>query len=176
MGSLLLTTLPTMGGLPTVSSCCCGCSLKQGTVIIGAVSITFSILYILMYWGAQYLGLEEYLEAQGQDDMSKKVHIVFMIAMGVISILNICVNSCLIHGANKDNPKLLLPWIILMGINICLSIFNLPFLFVSLQIVSGIISLAFTLIWVYLFVVVTSFKKELENGGQPANELMTMKA
>jgi len=175
MGSLLLTTLPNMGGLPKVSSCCCGCSLKQGTVIIGAVSITFSLLYILMYWASKYLGLGLF-EAQGHDDMTKKAHMITMIAMGVISILNVCVNSCLIHGANKAIPKLLLPWLILNGINICLSIINLPFLFVSLQVVSGIISLVFTLIWVYIFVVVSSFKKELENGGQPANEEMAMKA
>jgi len=108
--------------------------------------------------------------------MAATVYIITLIGTGIMTILNICVTSCLIHGANNAMPKLLLPWLILSGINICLSIINVPFLLVSLQIVSAVISLVFILLFVYLFIVVLSFKKELEDGGQSAGEGMAMKA
>merc|ERR1712243_452534 len=104
------------------------------------------------------------------------VQIVIVWISMILTILNICVNSCLIHGANNAKLKLLLPWLILVGINICLSIINVPWLLVSLQFYSAVINFVYIVICGYLFIVVLSFKKELENGDKPAEEVMAMKA
>ena len=36
-----------MVSLPKLTSCCCGCSLQQGTIIIGTISMAVSVLGML---------------------------------------------------------------------------------------------------------------------------------
>ena len=35
-------------GLPKLTSCCCGCSLKDGTIIIGSINLFFSIILVIL--------------------------------------------------------------------------------------------------------------------------------
>ena len=34
-------------GLPLLSNCCCGCTLKTGTVIIGAINLVSSVIVMI---------------------------------------------------------------------------------------------------------------------------------
>jgi len=166
-----------MVSLPTVRGCCCGCSLKTGAIIIGAINLTCCIIFALLCLisligvGAGLVNqdeIQQYTETPGEP-----IRFTFagtMIFLGitlVVCLFYIGVASCLIHGAKQDKPKFLQPWIILTAISIFFDILNIVKAIILLMIfdaVSGILGLA---LGIYLFIVVWSLKKELEEGVTP---------
>merc|ERR1719334_490955 len=102
--------------------------------------------------------------------MKATVNTISTIGSAIVGLLNIIVDSCLIHGANNAKAKLLLPWIILNGIKICLGLITIVLLLISLQIVLAVINFLGFLLIAYFFIVVWSFKKELEDCDQSPKE------
>ena len=82
-----------------LGSCCCGCSLKTGSLIIGVTTLVLMVLDILQngfstgngFWGIIRL---------------------------VVDILQILAVIVMIYGAWKEKPKLLWPFIIMTLITV----------------------------------------------------------
>ena len=106
-------------GLPRLSSCCCGCSLKTGRLIIGGLQLACSLIFLLIALGVLAAGLtgvdllppdlQQRLVAQldhvaiqqGDVDTIQLVTIVMGVLMVVTGIINTIIVSCFVHGARK---------------------------------------------------------------------------
>ena len=103
--------------IPTVKSCCCGCSLKTGTVTIGALHLVGAVIVLILgiIVIAAGSGLEDLINqligggidvdsVDGLDSITTAIYIIggVVIAVGIIAII---LNSCLIHGARKVRAK-----------------------------------------------------------------------
>ena len=89
-----------------LNSCCCGCSLKDGTIVIGGFQLAFSLILLVIAIITLTMELpDELLEALkfgpfGAEIIKKGLFIVGGIFLGV-GIITSIVGSCLIHGARK---------------------------------------------------------------------------
>ena len=89
-----------------LNSCCCGCSLKDGTIVIGGLHLCFSLILLVIAIITLTTELPgELLEVLkfgpvGADIIKKGLSIGGGIFLGV-GIIAVIVDSCLIHGARK---------------------------------------------------------------------------
>jgi len=154
--------------LPNIEKCCCF-DLKTGTILIGALNLSGSVIlaiyaaFILFSYAAFSSEINQAIQDNhGSDaaDASLVINITFGIIL-VLSIFYIGIASLLIHGARTGRPGLLMPWMVLTGISLlfnCISIFSA---FLSLEIskiVSGVLGLA---LGVYFFLCVKSLRNHL---------------
>lgn len=129
----------------TVPGCCCCCSLRQGTLILGWLSLVLGIVNV---------GTQANYSVQTGD------------ALGwvnfTLSICNILMAVCLLTGVYQMKPGLLMLWVytttVLLFIGIILAI--------VLMAVSGVIAIGIVLIipcalQIYYIVVVRSYAIEM---------------
>merc|ERR1719266_3167555 len=82
---------------------------------------------------------------------------------GLILFVGAIISSCLVHGARTRNISLVKPWIVLTAISLVLNIISMALsLFVNP--LSAVTSMAPWALNTYFFLVVLSFKKEIEAG------------
>jgi len=159
-----------MVALPKLLNCCACASLKTGTLIIGSLGVVSSVILLLvsisfMAGSTALFGLVEQLldqSAPGWRDMSSGI---FIIGVGILiaSIFSTAICACLVHGARTRNICLMRPWIILTVVELVLNIFNIIMALISLAIVDIICSILGWVLGAYFFLVVWSFKKEIED-------------
>jgi hypothetical protein len=168
--------LTKMVALPKLPNCCACASLKTGTLIIGSLNLVASVIGILasigfMAGSTALIDVVEQMLDQGapgwREDIDRQAISSGIFIFGVIiliaSIFATAISACLVHGARTRNVCLMKPWIVLTGISLILDIFNILKALISLAIADAISS---TLGWVlgaYLFLVVWSFKNEIED-------------
>jgi len=101
-----------------------------------------------------------------KDDMTKEAIASGIFIFGVItlaaSIFAAVISGCLVHGARKRNVCLMQPWIVLTEIGLILDIFNIIKALIRLAIVDAISSVLACVLGAYLFLIVWSFKSEIE--------------
>lgn len=141
-----------------VRSCCCGCSLAQGTVGTGIVSTIESILYILL--GALFLNVHFKDEDRHNTPVSETYFHnvgIYMVVQGSVVVIA-CI--CLFCAVKTRRRALLLPWLIIRGILLGLGLLGCIVLIASGQ---NIAVTAGNILWmtlvVYLFIVVFSYYK-----------------
>ncbi|XP_069678896.1 uncharacterized protein [Periplaneta americana] len=143
--------------------CCCGCSLKTGSIIIGVLELIAGISNLVVGITS---ASSSYSDVEGA-----------AIAIAVFSALLIVVAICLITGAVNSNAFLLVPWML----------FN--FVFMIVYAVTNIIIAAqniadgypeagagniigvviYVLLQVYFILVVYSLFRELKGTAPPTN-------
>lgn len=132
-----------------LGSCCCGCSLKVGTLIIGYLSLVAMVLDILEkgvstgngFWGIIRL---------------------------VIDVLQIIAVIVMLYGAHTEKPKLLWPYIIMTLITVIVYLITgigLGVHIIGNDLVAGlsqiVICILFALLGIYCIWVVYSYQAEL---------------
>jgi len=161
--------------LPKVPNCCACASLKTGTLIIGSLNLVASVFGILASIGfmAGSTALVDLVvqmldqSAPGwREDIDREAIqsgiFIFGVIILIASIFATVVSGCLVHGARTRNVCLMKPWIVLTGISLILDIFNILKALISLAIADAISSVLGWVLGAYLFLVVWSFKNEIE--------------
>ncbi|XP_068085714.1 uncharacterized protein [Anabrus simplex] len=134
-----------------VSQCCCGCSLKTGTIIVAVLqalggsclSVSMSVKAyrpgnITVFSGRNHGLTDEevaqvnrYIRALSADPKS------ICIALAVIGVIQLILSVLLLYGADRENPKLVRPWIFFSAIMTLLMIATY-FAFATLTFVLGL--------------------------------------
>jgi len=168
-----------MVSLPKLSNCCACISLKTGTLIIGVLDLKACVIFIIASIGTMAMaGLKALVDVVEQsldqhmpwwrNDFDRKdiSSGIFIIGFGmlVVSIFVTVICACLVHGARTRNVCLMKPWIVLTGIGLILQIFNILKAFIFLAIADAIIGSLGWVLGAYFFLVVWSFKAEVEEG------------
>merc|ERR1712181_90033 len=88
---------------------------------------------------------------------------IFGVAFLIAAIFSIVICACLVHGARTRNVCLMRPWINLIILELVLDILNILKALISLSIPEIICSILGWVLSAYFFLVVWSFKKEIED-------------
>ncbi|XP_031634789.1 uncharacterized protein LOC116348069 [Contarinia nasturtii] len=86
--------------LPTVTDCCCCMTLRTAGLIMGAIGVIMSALGVLSGYAV------------------------------VLNLIALIVNSCWAYGVLKENPKLMVPWLLVSFIAIVLLFLSPIFLII----------------------------------------------
>ncbi|PSN33056.1 hypothetical protein C0J52_17758 [Blattella germanica] len=84
--------------------CCCGCSLKTGTIIIGVLNLIGACFGVVNGILLASVSTKDGYNAEGAKSIG--------ISICVFSAVMVLIASLLIVGATKGKPFLLLPWLI----------------------------------------------------------------
>merc|ERR1712037_801272 len=151
----------------TVKSCCCGCTLKTGVLIIGALYLAVAILGGL----GSASKVNEYAEVLPHP--YARVVVGLWVAFLVGCIGSAIANSLLIHGARTAKPGLIMPGVILT-LHLFLLLVQLIriiyFLILprslgraNVSFVAGpLLTLVGCVFDVYFFIVIRSYRKQLQ--------------
>merc|ERR1711944_258306 len=163
--------LPKMVSLPKLANCCACISLKTGTLIIGFLNLVGALIFIPISI-ALMAGKDAFVDQMRQMLGQRANYDRQTIASGILiagliifvgAIIATIISSCLVHGARKRNSTLMKPWIVLTAISLVLNIISMALsLFVNP--LTAVTSLAPWALNAYFFLVVLSFKKEIEAG------------
>jgi len=173
-----------MVSLPKLSNCCLYASLKTGTLIIGALNLVGSVICILaticlMAGSTAFIDLMEQQLDQSVPDLRNHIDndrqggqiaawvseagiLLFGVIMLVCSFFSIVISGCLVHGARTRNVCLMKPWIVLTKIGLILDLVNIVSALWALAFVNAISDILVWVLGAYLFLVVWSFKSEIE--------------
>merc|ERR1712142_23700 len=166
--------------IPRVSNFLGCLDLKTGTIILGLVTLVSAISFafyslIFLVGGVAITVVSQTsstIKEKAGEDATKGlmatgiVWIVIVVVFLLISVLYIGIASALIHGARTGRPGLLMPWIVLTGVTLFLDVISMLVSLILLMIPATIPTLIFFGVWVYFFLVVWSFRKELLEGEQ----------
>ena len=158
--------------LPKLPNCCYCCSLKTGTILIGALSLVVDVILMLVGLavfadpGAIVHELDKAAPGwrQGQDTDSAMG--VLNITAGILLVAGIIatvIGACLVHGARTGNKRLMMPWIVLTTMGVILDIGNVFKAVIAGNIGDIVSSILGWVLGAYLLLVVRSYKEELES-------------
>ncbi|EFX85201.1 hypothetical protein DAPPUDRAFT_313851 [Daphnia pulex] len=145
-----------------INQFCCGCSLQTGTKVVGALSLIFQII-----------GLVIFLLSTSSDASDVEGGIVSFKFIGrIISTIFLvtAIILVLVSARRNNRPMLLLPWLILQVLSIITGIVYSLYIGICLLIavpnISGLIfmtlGLGASIIGIYFWLVVYSFYHELK--------------
>jgi len=148
-------------------TCCCGCSLKTGCLIIGCLQMIGAFVYI--GFGVAYLVIFNGLydsEFRGPIlDQILYINILYgcILATGIVQCVHAAV---LIHATRKGKPGILFGWIIFYVIGLVGVAFGIAYNAMNAQywfVIPNAVGLIFG---IYFYVVVNSHRHELLNGAE----------
>ncbi|XP_063705717.1 uncharacterized protein LOC134834853 [Culicoides brevitarsis] len=142
--------------LPTVASCCCGCTLRTGTLILGWILIIGSALGLA--------GAGSLFAALDKNDKDYGVLFGSLVFIVVIYVLQLLLNILLVVGATQNKPNLLLPYLWLDAILLIINLVNVILAFVANWATAIGVCLGW-LLSLYFFMVVNSFYQQLKGRG-----------
>merc|ERR1719305_2240894 len=158
--------------LPTVDRFLCCCELKTGVLLVG----------VLTLFGALNITIEDRLTQEQRDALAglggdtTTIFLAFTTAIMAI-LLIICIGylvvaSLLIHGARKGKPGLLMPWIIVTVISLIFDVIQIIGNMANAEHAAWVSGLFFFAIGCYIFIVVWSHRKQLQEsvGGAVAGK------
>jgi len=148
--------------------CCCGCTLKTGTIILGVLNILGGLANLIT-------GITTAVVGDTFDAETKQVFVGVGAVLAVIGGILLLVAICLVIGAIKENPALLVPWmvyvIIFMIANTILYILYAAEYFSVNDAANGtgniIAALIYLLLQTYFLLVVYSLYRELKGTAPP---------
>ncbi|KAL4705790.1 hypothetical protein ACJJTC_016384 [Scirpophaga incertulas] len=151
--------------VPMVKSCCCGCSLYTGTLIIGSLYTIWTLLELV---GFTLMATMWPLGAPGRLSIHKYV---FYISAASVSGLHMLCSILLLLAAVKKLASLTLPWTMVTGVItalyfvICLTGASLILqdsgTILALEIIAFCVCFVRTCVSVYCIVVVHSRHKQM---------------
>ncbi|KAI5718381.1 hypothetical protein M8J77_020428 [Diaphorina citri] len=141
----------------TLNSCCCGCSLRTGAIIIAVLAIIHAVFSLLEEFMPKKAKPGK-MKVQEQDPAEHIGYIIGYIVSLVVAII-------LLIGILKRSRKLMLPWLIVSVISVVIALIYVAFVVILLFIkvdplmalaglIGGLIGVA---IFVYLWLVVHSY-------------------
>nr|XP_027223094.1 uncharacterized protein LOC113815225 [Penaeus vannamei] len=129
-----------MGERCVFTSCCCGCSLRTGALVIAVVSLVLSTVGAA--YGA-YVGSNG--DSEGWVDF-------------FIDLVNIILAAILLHGIRTERRDLALAWVwgtvVMVGITV---IVGIVILVLTPTVLGAVILLAAALVQIYFILVVRSY-------------------
>ncbi|XP_045604050.1 uncharacterized protein [Procambarus clarkii] len=129
-----------------LKNCCCGCSLRTGTIIIAVLSLLF---------GLATAGYSIYLVVAGVTEGWLDL---------VINIFNIIVAIVLIHGIRTERAGLVMAWVWATAFSIALSVvLGIVFVFITASLVAAFILFVVSAIQIYFLLVVRSYALSLKH-------------
>jgi len=150
--------------------CCCGCTLKTGTIILGVLNILGGLVNLIT-------GIAAGVASDFVEGESKTVVVTVGVVLAVLGGILLLVSICLIIGAAKDNPALLVPWlvftVVFLIVNTVLNIVSAAEYFALKDIAGGagnlVAAAIYILLEIYFLLVVYSLYRELK-GTAPPNQ------
>jgi len=156
-------------GVPQLDSCCCGCSLKTGTKIIGWISLVMSVIMVIILGS----GLAALYYIEDHPDQSTpaskeimdhlpalKALTMFMIAVHVLGGI---LGFILLLGAYQNKANYVLLWVIVALTSVIIEVaLNLVQMIAMYQ-STNFLTLITSLVDVYFILVVYSFYREIRN-------------
>uniref|UniRef100_A0A1B6G5D3 Uncharacterized protein n=1 Tax=Cuerna arida TaxID=1464854 RepID=A0A1B6G5D3_9HEMI len=160
--------------IPQLNSCCCGCSLKTGSKIIGWLSMIASIASLIMF-GLALAGLyyiEEHPEKVTPENKEIFDHLPALkaaaIMMIIVHIIGCILSFILLMGVYQQKAKLVLIWVMVaLTCAIIAQLVNIVQLFALYQ-PANIGNIIWFLLDLYFILVVYSFYREIQNVGNYA--------
>jgi len=132
-----------------VNSCCCGCTLKTGSLIIGILYLIGSLVGTIQY---------------GYAAVSTHHGILWFSA--VVYIIQLIAACLLIHGTRTDSGSLVGLWVYVQGALALMQLVLMVLVFVLGMLVSQFVTyLVSFALCIYCIVVVRSFARQLESEG-----------
>ncbi|XP_067011280.2 uncharacterized protein [Anabrus simplex] len=166
-----------------VETCCCGCSLKTGSYLIGLIQAVLSgillVFCILTIVGAAALTDDDFPDNIRDDeaiiDTIKKMFIVVASISAVLVAIHMFFGVLLAYGTKKEKADLIKAWIMYSIVYLVLydvlQLIHCVSSFVYGQTTEGVQSLltiiAATALQSYFIVVVKSYYETLTHGKQP---------
>ncbi|XP_069679839.1 uncharacterized protein [Periplaneta americana] len=157
----------------SVDRCCCGCSLRTGTIIIGAYILTCSV--VMTVFGSVCLAVvcelshrqdfnvtrEEDIPAQ--EITNEKEMLISAIVVGAVQTI---VNVLLLVGVKKEERRLVLVWLVSYVILFALSLLGLLTSFFQIPTnpsyqIATVINIG---LYMYFLLVVRSYHRSLSAG------------
>jgi len=133
----------------TVTQCCCGCTLKTGSLIIGILCLIGSLIGTIQF----SFGAVTY------NHPALWYGAVVQIVMLIAAIL-------LVHGARTEQASLVRVWVYIQSVITILQVINLVIVVITSFTIGNLISALLTIaLCIYFIIVVRSYAIELENGG-----------
>ncbi|XP_066949945.1 uncharacterized protein [Macrobrachium rosenbergii] len=161
-------------------TCCCGISVRVGTLVIGWLGLISSIFSLLSWLRFVQISYDDFAEvckeAANEIQQHIDVDVCATAAVSIIAVSGVCsglfviISALLLVGVNKNKPTLILPFIVTHGIEIVLSCLFILLGF-ALFLHEGIVFAAFIFLLVsgmflalevYLFLVVRACYKEVK--------------
>nr|AGM32456.1 zinc metalloprotease-like protein [Coptotermes formosanus] len=85
--------------------CCCGCTLKTGTTILGVLNLLGALANLIQ--GITAAAVADSINVEYKDTI-----VAIGAVVAVFGGIMLVVAICLLVGASKDNPVLLIPWMV----------------------------------------------------------------
>ncbi|XP_075232576.1 uncharacterized protein LOC142330973 [Lycorma delicatula] len=152
-------------GEPILKESCCGCTLEVGSKIIAWFNIVFLTIASLIFVIVIIIFTTVSSDNKDLPPEFRHISAAVIVVVGIILVFSLLIVVFFIVGVYKKRPGYMLPWLILTGIGLVLSvlvllvyIFNIG---INLALLQQIVTLA---IRTYLFLVVYSYYQELKGG------------
>jgi hypothetical protein len=150
--------------------CCCGCTLKTGTIIIGVLTILGGLGNLIGGITTAVRAADNFVDAE-----SVQVFVGVGAVLAVLGAILLVFSVLLIIGAQNDRPSLLVPWmvytIVFLITNTVLYIFEAAEYFSRYDNVNGagniVAAVIFVLLQTYFLLVVYSLYRELRGTAPP---------
>ncbi|XP_075233643.1 uncharacterized protein LOC142331539 [Lycorma delicatula] len=150
--------------IPMLDQCCCGCSLKTGTTIIGWFSFVRDLIILVTLIAVEFAFKDSKSIATASPDTDKGFEAIVII-LAILYLLLTIVSLLLLFGTYKERHGYMSPWIILSTIGIVIEIIciitdtaSVGFSKTDLQ---SLISVGLT---IYFLLVVYSYYREIKGG------------
>ncbi|XP_054263120.1 uncharacterized protein LOC128986665 [Macrosteles quadrilineatus] len=101
-----MTSIMVSSGLPMLKECCCGCSLKTGSMIIGFITMIWAS--ILTYMAIMSLINGNYVIVSKDSNIDTVLESCILGARTLQAIFSLF----LIIATHKENAGLILPWLV----------------------------------------------------------------
>lgn len=90
--------------------CCCGCSLKTGTIIIGIIEAVGGFVNVVLC----FIAAIEANDLKNESNVLDAIDTITVtnIILGIIAALSAVLAGLLILGAKRNNTTYLVPWIV----------------------------------------------------------------
>lgn len=159
--------------MPLLNSCCVCFTPRTGTFILGSLTLISSLIVTLLcilalgLWSSFKEEIKinppENFEVDVEDLM--KFILLSLIVTLILCLIQIVVSSMLIHGLRKMSPVLMLPYMVMIIINLVFGIvINIALIVEGAVVTYAIIYLITgTMFGIYYFVVVFSHYQELSD-------------
>ncbi|XP_066942432.1 uncharacterized protein [Macrobrachium rosenbergii] len=129
-----------------LKTCCCGCSLRIGSLIVAILSLILGLIG---------LGLSIFAGLNGLAGGWLNV---------AINIVNIILVALLIHGIKKEQNRFVLAWVWTTMVTIILTVFlGIFVILLSSLVMEGVIFFAVAIIQTYFILVVRSYSASLQS-------------
>merc|ERR1712013_696875 len=110
------------GSMVRIETCCC-CSVKTGSIVLGALLLVGSLMSIgnsasdILKGGNQVDFGEDLGLSNSQNQRLNTIMFYSFLVDVVLSFISIIISSLLIFGVNKEDPKLIKPMVVFLPLD-----------------------------------------------------------